>query len=220
MAKEKLNISEIFYSLQGEGSRAGLPCIFVRTQGCRLRCSWCDTAYALELKQSELMMSPNEIMNIIKSYKCRFVEFTGGEPLEQEGVYELMSHLCDEDYNVAVETSGYILLDKVDPRVIKILDIKCPGSGMHKKNNYDNISLLNLHDEVKFVIASREDYDFAKSVIIKYNLHQRVSNVLMSPAFYELETRQLAEWILADFLPVRMQVQMHKYIWHPDKRGV
>ena len=217
---KEYNISEIFYSIQGEGNRAGLPCVFVRLQGCRLRCSWCDTPYALDVNQVETLMTGDQIIKEIKKYDCNFIEFTGGEPLEQQGVAELMSELCNEDYTVAVETSGYISLKNLDSRIIKILDIKCPDSKMHKKNDYDNINYLSKNDEVKFVIASRTDFEWAINIIKQYNIFAKTASILISPAFGLVSNIELAEWILAESLPVKMQVQMHKYIWDPNKRGV
>lgn len=214
------NVSEIFYSIQGEGSRAGLPCTFIRMQGCRLRCSWCDTPYALELKQKEVEMSGQDILNKIEEIGCNFVEFTGGEPLEQELVKDLMRELCDRDYTVAVETSGYIDISDLDKRITKILDIKCPDSNMSKKNKYENIDSLTKNDEVKFVLASEKDYNWACEIVKKYQLPDRVNSVLFSPVFGKLDYKYLAERILADKLNVRMQLQLHKFIWEPDKRGV
>lgn len=220
LSKYNFNVSEIFYSIQGEGTRAGLPCVFVRLQGCRLRCSWCDTPYALEINQTETLMNGAEIIEKIKSYDCHFVEFTGGEPFEQAEIHQVMKHLVDLGFVLAVETSGYIDLAFADKRIIKILDVKCPGSGMSKKNKYENFEYLTKIDEVKFVIADRADYDFAKGICDKYSLGSKCDSILFSPVFGKLDNLQLAEWILADRLNVRMQVQMHKYIWHPDKRGV
>lgn len=221
MDKTKLlNINEIFYSIQGEGSRAGKPCIFIRLQGCRLRCTWCDTPYALELKEEVNLMTLAELEEKVKFYNCKFVEFTGGEPLEQENIYELMEYLCDNNYEVAIETSGYILLDRVDSRVIKIMDVKCPASKMHTKNKYENFNFLNKKDEIKFVIADRNDYEFAKDIISKYNLNDISENILFSPSFHDQDYKKLAEWILEDNLQVRMQLQLHKFIWSPEMRGV
>ena len=218
--EKEYNVSEIFYSIQGEGKRAGLPCIFIRMQGCRLRCSWCDTPYALEINKIEEIMTGHDIIDNIKKYNCDFIEFTGGEPLEQDGVNELMTKLCDDGYVVAVETSGYVNLKDVDKRVIKILDIKCPDSKMHKKNNYNNIDHLDNKDEVKFVVASKNDFDWAMEKIKELSILDRTVNILISPAFEKVRNIDLAEWILTESLPVRMQVQMHKYIWDPNKRGV
>jgi 7-carboxy-7-deazaguanine synthase len=216
----EFNISEIFYSIQGEGTRAGMPCVFVRLQGCRLRCSWCDTPYALEIKQVEQMMTSTEILEKIYSYNCKFIEFTGGEPFEQPNIHEIMKILCDEGFVVAVETSGYIDVSYIDTRIIKILDIKCPESGMSKKNNFNNLININSTDEVKFVIASKTDFDYAVNIINQYDLTKRTAAVILSPVFGKIENIDLAEWILGSGLNIRMQLQMHKYIWEPDKRGV
>ncbi len=216
----EFNISEIFYSIQGEGTRSGMPCVFVRLQGCRLRCKWCDTPYALEIKQIETIMTEQEIYNEIIKYDCNFIEFTGGEPLEQANIMRLMAKLCDEGFEVAVETSGYIDLSDLDARIIKILDIKCPDSLMHKKNNFDNINYLTSIDEVKFVIASISDYEYAKSITEKYGLVDKCNSVIFSPVFNSISNLQLAELILKDKLKVRFQLQIHKFIWDPNTRGV
>lgn len=217
---EKFKLSEIFYSIQGEGNRAGLPCVFVRFQGCRLRCNWCDTPYALQFNEGEFQMNSKEIINEIEKYNCNFVEFTGGEPLEQVGIIELMKELCDSNYIVAIETSGYLKVNDIDPRVIKILDIKCPDSKMHKKNDFANLNYITQNDEIKFVIASKKDFDWAVSFVKENRLLEKAAAILFSPAHKLIENIELAEWILAESLPIKMQLQMHKYIWHPNKRGV
>jgi 7-carboxy-7-deazaguanine synthase len=214
------NVSEIFYSIQGEGTRAGMPCVFIRMQGCRLRCVWCDTKYALEIGQKEIEMTGDEIIKEVEVFQCRFIEFTGGEPLEQPEIKSLMTYFCDNGYKVAIETSGYIDVSDLDKRVIKILDVKCPGSKMDKKNRYENMNFLEKHDEVKFVITDKTDYDFAKSITEKYDLTIRTSAVLFAPVFGNIDYKEFAEWILQDKLNVRMQLQLHKYIWEPNKRGV
>jgi 7-carboxy-7-deazaguanine synthase len=214
------NISEIFYSIQGEGTRAGMPCVFIRMQGCRLRCVWCDTKYALELGKKENEMSGYDIIQEVELYQCKFIEFTGGEPLEQPEIKPLMTYFCDNGFTVAIETSGYIDISDIDKRVIKILDIKCPGSKMDKKNRYENLNFLENHDEVKFVITDRIDYEFAKFIIEKYELTYRTSALLFAPVFDRIDYKELAEWILQDKLNVRMQLQLHKYIWEPNMRGV
>lgn len=215
----KFNINEIFYSIQGEGTRAGLPCVFVRFQGCTLRCKWCDTSYALEIKQIEKMMTPSEIINTILQYDCKLICITGGEPLYQKGVSEFLEMLCDLGYTVILETSGNIIISNLDRRIIKILDVKCPDSGMSKYNKYENFDYLSKNDEIKFVIASRKDYNFAKQIIKDYNLSNKTYNILLSPV-PEQNSKELAEWILEDALKVRMQLQLHKFIWSPDTRGV
>jgi 7-carboxy-7-deazaguanine synthase len=217
--REQFRVSEIFYSIQGEGTRAGMPCVFVRLQGCKLRCVWCDTPYALERRGGEVMTG-EQILERVRSYGCRFVEFTGGEPLEQWGSFKLMQLLCQEGYTVAVETGGHVSIELLDERVIRIVDVKCPSSRMVRLNYWGNLELLRAHDEVKFVIADRQDYEFARDVMERYRLPERVAAVLFSPAFGLLSPRQLAEWILQDRLPVRLQLQIHKYIWDPQQRGV
>ncbi len=215
-----LNISEIFYSIQGEGTRAGLPCVFVRLQGCNLRCVWCDTPYALEIKQIEQIMTFREILERIKSFNCNFIEFTGGEPLVQSNSIDLMNYLIENGYTVAIETSGSKLIDKLHPDIIKILDIKCPASNMSKFNKIENLKYLNKKDEIKFVISDRGDFDWAMDYISRNNTFAITENLLFSPVFGKLEPIVLSQWILATHLPIRLQLQIHKFIWEPDKRGV
>jgi 7-carboxy-7-deazaguanine synthase len=214
-----LSVNEIFYSIQGEGLRAGTRCVFVRLQGCSLRCVWCDTPYSLQHKGGT-PMSGTKIIEICRHYECNFIEFTGGEPLEQHAVLPLMSLLCDEGYTVAVETGGHIDCRYVDPRIIKIIDMKCPDSKMMSLNNYDNLTILQSHDEIKFVIASREDYEWAKKITADYDLTHKAAAVLFSAVFSTLEFKQLVEWILEDRLDVRFQLQVHKFVWDPNQRGV
>ncbi len=216
----KFNISEIFYSIQGEGTRAGLPCVFIRLQGCNLRCSWCDTSYALELNQKEMEMTSDEIINLVQSYNCNFIEFTGGEPLAQFNSVELINTFAQNNYTVAVETNGHFPLNHLDNKVIKIMDIKCPASKMDKFNNYNNINFLNKSDEIKFVVLDKSDFDWALAIIRKYELVHKVSSILISPVYGKLEYKQLAEWILETRLPLKMQLQIHKFIWEPNTRGV
>jgi len=211
-----LTINEIFFSIQGESSRMGLPCVFVRLTECDLRCTYCDTEYAFYEGNKQ---SLDAIIEQVQSYHCRLVEITGGEPLLQDEVYELMKRLCDLNYEVLLETGGHILVDKVDVRVKKIIDVKTPSSGMMKRNEYKNLQLATASDEIKFVIGNREDYDWSKEIIEHYHLTEKLT-VLFSPVFDELSLQQLAEWILADKLNVRFQVQLHKFIWHPQTRGV
>ncbi|MCO6465075.1 MAG: radical SAM protein [Bradyrhizobiaceae bacterium] len=215
-----LNINEIFYSVQGEGLRAGMPCVFVRLQGCKLRCVWCDTPYALDKRTPEQQMNVDELLERIKQYRCAFVEFTGGEPLEQPEILQVMTQLCDEGYTVAVETGGHMDITVVDPRVIRIVDVKCPGSMMTKHNRLENLDHLSRHDEVKFVIASRTDYEWAVDIVRRYALPEKIDTILFSPAFGLLPYLDLVQWILEDALPVRFQIQLHKHIWSPDTRGV
>jgi len=214
------SISEIFHSLQGEGVRAGERCVFIRLQGCSLRCSWCDTAYALDHKKGGFDMKGEEILSKIEEFDCNFIEFTGGEPLEQVNIYPLMTFLCDKGYTVAIETGGHINTQFVDTRVIKIIDMKCPDSKMSSLNNYDNLLLINAQDEVKFVLASRTDYLWAKQIVEQYQLINSCKAVLFSCVFNQLAFVDLAEWILEDRLDVKMQLQMHKFIWDPMARGV
>jgi len=222
--KDPLNlhfsISEIFHSLQGEGVRAGERCVFIRLQGCSLRCSWCDTAYALNHKKGGFDMKGEEILSKIEEFDCNFIEFTGGEPLEQVNIYPLMTFLCDKGYTVAIETGGHINTQFVDTRVIKIIDMKCPDSKMSSLNNYDNLLLINAQDEVKFVLGSRTDYLWAKQIVEQYQLVNSCKAVLFSCVFNQLAFADLAEWILEDRLDVKMQLQMHKFIWDPMARGV
>jgi 7-carboxy-7-deazaguanine synthase len=213
----RLRVNEIFHSIQGESTWAGRPCVFVRLTGCNLRCSWCDTEYAFyEGAQMEI----SAVMERVRAYACKLVELTGGEPLLQRGVYALIEALLAEEYEVLIETSGERDIGALDARVIRIMDLKCPDSGEAERNCWSNIEHLNRRDEVKFVIASRRDYEWAHRVISEYQLEARVNAILMSPAFGLIEPVMLANWILEDRLPVRMQLQMHKYIWAPDKRGV
>ena len=211
-----VKITEIFYSIQGESTYAGRPCVFVRLTGCPLRCTWCDTAYAFYGGRD---LTIDDIVDQVRAFACDLVEVTGGEPLSQPASLPLLSRLCDEGFEVLVETSGAIDTAGVDRRVHVILDVKCPGSGMTDRMYWPNLDRLAPHDEVKFVIKDRSDYEWARDVLHRYDLPARCT-VLMSPVFGDVEVRHLAEWILADKLPVRFQLQMHKYIWAPDMRGV
>ena len=212
-----LTINEIFYSIQGESSRAGQPCVFVRLTACDLRCSWCDTPYAFDEGRK---MSIDEVVASVEQHGCPLVEITGGEPLLQEDVYALMSKLGEAGKTVMLETGGHRSIARVPPDVLKIVDIKCPGSGEADRNDWTNLDALAPHDEVKFVIKDRRDYEFARDVIARHGLAGRIGAVLMSPVHGVLEPRILSEWILADRLPARLQVQLHKYIWTPTTRGV
>lgn len=211
-----LRVTEIFHSIQGESTHAGRPCVFVRLTGCPLRCTWCDTEYAF-YGGSE--WSIDTILDKVRSYECRLVEVTGGEPLAQPECTTLLTRLCDDGFTVLLETSGAIETAPVDPRVSIILDVKCPGSGMADRMHWPNVERLRAQDEAKFVIKDRADYEWAKATVARYNLDRRCT-VLFSPVFGTLDPRELAEWVLADRLPVRYQIQMHKYIWAPDMRGV
>lgn len=220
MLEHHFNVSEIFFSVQGEGSRAGMPCTFVRLQGCKLRCVWCDTPYALDKRVVASLMTGAEIIAEIERIGCSFVEFTGGEPLEQPEVLPLMTHFCDAGYTVAVETGGHMDVSSVDSRVVRIIDVKCPDSKMEPLNHWENLEALRSSDEIKFVLASRRDYEFARDVIQRYDLSRSTTAVLLSCVFGALEFKDVVEWILADKLDVRFQLQMHKFIWHPETRGV
>jgi len=211
-----MRITEIFHSIQGESSYAGQPCVFVRLTGCPLRCTWCDTDYAFYGGQE---CSIDEILAKVHTYGCRLVEVTGGEPLAQTESLPLMTRLCDTDYTVLLETSGAVDIAPVDPRVHVILDVKCPGSGMADRMHWPNLSKLTVKDEAKFVLADRTDYDWAREILAEHDVADRCT-VLFSPVFGSLGVRELADWILADKLPVRFQIQLHKYIWAPDMRGV
>lgn len=208
-ASNSLRISEIFFSLQGETSRVGLPTVFVRLTGCPLRCTYCDTTYAFTGGQS---MTLDAIMVEVARYAPRFVTVTGGEPLAQKNCLRLLRLLCDAGYEVSLETGGALDVSGVDARVVKVLDIKTPASGEVEKNLWSNLEHLNLHDEIKFVLCDEADYEWAKKVLQEHQLEQRC-DVLFSPAQGQLSARDVAEWILRDHLPVRMQVQLHKLLW-------
>lgn len=211
-----LKVNEIYLSVQGESSKAGLPCVFIRLTYCNLRCAYCDTEYAFYAGDDS---SIGEIISEVKRYNCKLVEITGGEPLVQTQSMDLMKRLCDDGYEVMLETGGSLSVKDVDPRVMIIMDLKCPSSGMLQKNFYENTNYLKPTDEVKFVIGNREDYEWAKEIIEKYNLVGK-NNILMSVVFGDLEPVTLVEWILEDKLNVRFQLQMHKFIWDPAVKGV
>ena len=217
---ESLTLNEIFYSIQGESTFAGQPCVFVRLTGCDLRCTYCDTEYAFyEGKKRTL----DAIIEEVGTHDCRLVEITGGEPLLQKRVHGLMSRLCDLGYTVLIETSGAHDISPIDPRVHRIMDLKCPGSGECGRNRMENLPLLQARDEVKFVIGSAEDYAWARGQVLagRDGWAGRVNAILFSPVFGRITPLDLATWLLADALPrVRMQIQMHKIIWEPTKRGV
>jgi 7-carboxy-7-deazaguanine synthase len=212
-----LQINEIFYSVQGESTHAGRLCVFVRLTGCNLRCTWCDTAYAF---YEGRRMPTEEVVATVKAYGCDLIEVTGGEPLLQDDVYSLMNTLLDDGLTVMLETSGSLDVSRVDPRVIKIMDLKCPRSGENERNLWSNLAHLTSRDEIKFVIAGRDDYKWARGAIAEHSLAACAGAILLSPAFGLINPRELAEWMLADRLPARMQLQMHKHIWPPDARGV
>jgi 7-carboxy-7-deazaguanine synthase len=211
-----VKVTEIFHSIQGESTYAGRPCVFIRLTGCPLRCTWCDTAYAFYGGRD---MTQDAIVDQVRAFDCGLVEVTGGEPLSQPASLPLLTRLCDEGFDVLLETSGAIDTIGVDRRVRVILDMKCPGSGMTDRMHWANLTRLAPHDEVKFVIKDRADYEWMRDMVCRHNLPARCT-VLVSPVFGEADARYLAEWILADKLPVRFQLQMHKYIWAPDMRGV
>lgn len=211
-----LRISEIFYSLQGETRTVGLPTVFVRLTGCPLRCRWCDTEHAF--KGGELL-SIEAVLEQVAQFSPRFVTVTGGEPLGQKACLQLLTALADQGYEVSLETSGAITLAQVDARVVKVMDLKPPASGESHRNLYDNIPLLDKKDQLKFVIADRDDYQWSVAKLIEYNLADRVSDVLFSPVSETMSSEQLAGWILEDRLPVRFQLQLHRVIWG-DRIGV
>jgi 7-carboxy-7-deazaguanine synthase len=208
-----LQISEIFYSLQGESNTVGLPTVFVRLTGCPLRCGYCDTTYAFSGGEE---MSLDAVLERIASFGRKQITVTGGEPLAQESCLELLTSLCDRDYLVSLETSGAVDISAVDPRVIKVMDIKTPGSGEAEKNLFSNITHLTRSDQIKFVICDEADYIWAKD-IIQQNSLETISEILMLPAYGEQNPTELAEWILADRLPVRFQMQLHKQLWGDAK---
>lgn len=212
-----LNLIEIFASVQGETSFAGFPTTFVRLAACNLRCSWCDTPYSFG-KGTPYPISA--ITGEVEKNKCRHVCITGGEPLLQKNVHLLMSTLCDKGYTLSLETGGSLSISQVDPRVHVILDIKCPGSGMSNKNDWSNICLLKQKDEVKFVILDEDDYLFSKRICEEHKIFGQAGSVLFSPVHGKLDPKDLLAWILRDKIPVRLNLQLHKFIWHPETKGV
>ena len=212
-----LTINEIFHSIQGESTHTGRPCVFVRLTACDLRCSWCDTPYAFTEGQK---MSLDEVVRQVDAFGCGLVEITGGEPLLQRDVYPLMDRLLAAGRTVMVETGGHISVEQVPAPVIKIVDVKCPGSGESHRNDWGNLDRLAPHDEVKFVIKDRADYEYARDVVAKHRLSERVAAVLFSPVHGVMDAKELAAWILEEKLEVRLQLQAHKFIWGADVRGV
>ena len=212
-----LTVNEIFHSIQGESRRAGEPCVFVRLTACDLRCSWCDTPYAFH---EGAKRSVEDVVAEVERYGCPLVEVTGGEPLLQEDVYPLMERLLERGHTVMLETGGHRSIARVPSAVLKIVDVKCPGSGESHRNHLENLALLSAHDEVKFVLKDRADYEFARDVVAAHNLPARAGAVLFSPVHGVLDARVLSEWVLADRLAVRVQLQLHKFIWSPETRGV
>ena len=213
-----LRVTEIFRSVQGESTHAGRPCAFVRLTGCPMRCTWCDSEYTFKGGER---VSVDDVMRQVRAYGCQLVEVTGGEPLAQKGAFELIRRLCDEGFEVLVETGGYVSTEGLDARAKVILDVKCPASGEAERNHWPNLGRLRAdRDEVKFVVADRADWDFARGVIEKYDLRRRALAVLVSPVWGVTDLRELADLVASSGLDVRMQLQLHKYIWGPEARGV
>lgn len=210
----RLKITEIFFSLQGEALTVGIPTTFVRLTGCPLRCSYCDTAYAFSGGE---WMSVDEILDRVAAERTRYVTVTGGEPLAQKACFGLLNSLCDAGYSVSLETSGALDVSAVDPRVVKVMDIKTPGSGEEARNRLDNLDFIGPNDQLKFVICDQQDYEWSRNFLDRHDLAERCE-VLFSPSFAQLPASDLADWILRDALPVRMQMQMHKLLWG-DQRG-
>jgi len=217
MTNGHIAITEIFSSIQGESSLVGIPTVFIRTAGCNLRCQWCDTPHAFEPGQP---YSVEALVGVVEDFGYRHVCITGGEPLLQENIHALMGQLCDRGSIVSLETGGNVAIASIDPRVHVVLDIKCPGSGMADRNLWDNLDNLLPHHEVKFVILDHDDYEYAKEICYSHDLFEKVKTVLFSPVFGELAPAQLVDWILDDNLPARLNLQIHKFIWSPEARGV
>ena len=212
-----LTVNEIFHSIQGESTHTGRPCVFVRLTGCDLRCVWCDTPYAFHEGRK---LDVDEVVAAVEQYRCDLVEITGGEPLLQEDVYPLMDRLLATGATVLLETGGHVSVARVPVAVVKVVDVKCPGSGECDRNAWDNLSRLTDRDQVKFVIADRVDYEFARDVVRRHTLETRCGTVLFSAVHDLLPPARLAEWMLADRLPVRLQIQLHKHLWGAETRGV
>lgn len=210
-----LRITEIFFSLQGETKTVGLPTVFIRLTGCPLRCSYCDTAYAFHGGKN---ITLDQILTTVRSYKARYVTVTGGEPLAQPACRALLTALCDEGYQVSIETSGALTIENIDERVSVVMDLKTPSSLEASRNLYSNIAFLRAHDQVKFVIGDEADYQWAKFKLDEYALTEKVDEVLFSPTFEKISATDLADWIVRDNLPVRMQLQLHKILWN-DAQG-
>ena len=213
-----LRVTEIFRSIQGESTRAGRPCTFVRLTGCPMRCTWCDSEYTFTGGEH---FSIDEVMKQVGDFACRLVEVTGGEPLAQREAFDLIKRLCDERYEVLIETGGYVSTEDLDPRANVILDVKCPASGEAERNHWPNLTRLRSdRDEVKFVVADRSDWDYVRKVVADYDLESRAGAILISPAWEQIDLPELANWIVTSGMKARMQLQMHKYIWGPDRHGV
>lgn len=212
-----LTVNEIFYSIQGESTRAGTPCVFVRLTACDLRCRWCDTAYAFHQGTKR---SVDDVVADVEAFECQTVEITGGEPLLQEDVYPLMERLLERGRTVLIETGGHRSIARVPTGVVRIVDVKCPGSGESHRNDWENLNLMTSRDEVKFVIQNRQDYEFALEVVRGRQLHVKCGAILFSPVHGTMDPKTLSEWMLADRVPARLQLQIHKLIWSPTQRGV
>ncbi len=212
-----LTVNEIFYSVQGESTYAGWPCVFVRLTGCDLRCTWCDTEHAFH---EGLRQDVARVLEVVEAHGCPLVQVTGGEPLLQDDVYPLMERLLAVERTVLLETGGHRSTERVPAQVVIVLDVKCPGSGEAGRMCWANLDRLRAHDEVKFVVADRADYEYARDVIARYDLVRRAAAVHLSPVHGALEPWALASWVLKDRMPARVQLQLHKYIWAPDARGV
>jgi len=212
-----LTVNEIFYSIQGESTYAGRPCVFVRLTACDLRCSWCDTPYAFHEGRKRPV---EDVLAEVERFECTLVEVTGGEPLLQDDVYPLMESLLERGATVLLETGGHCSTERVPASVVTILDVKCPGSGEAHRNDWSNLERLRPHDEVKFVVTDRADYEYARDVITRRGLAARAAAVHVSPVHGVMDARTLSEWVLADKLPARVQLQLHKFIWDPATRGV
>ena len=212
-----LTINEIFHSIQGESTHAGRPCVFVRLTACDLRCSWCDTTYAFHEGHK---MSVDEVLRRVDAYGCDVVEITGGEPLLQKDVYPLMRQLLDRGRTVMLETGGHLSVEEVPEGVIRVIDVKCPGSGESARNHWANLDRLRPTDEIKFVVCDRADYEYAREIVERRRLLGRCGAVLFSPVHGVLDAKALAAWVLEDRLPVRVQLQIHKFIWDATTRGV
>ena len=213
-----LRVTEIFRSIQGESTHAGRPCTFVRLTGCPMRCTWCDSEYTFT---GGVHLSLDDVMRQVRDFGTPLVEVTGGEPLAQREAFDLITRLCDEGYEVLIETGGYVSTEDVDKRARIILDVKCPGSGEAERNHWANLYRLRSdRDEVKFVVTDRADWEYAQKIIKEYELESRAKSVLISPAWDQISLKDLAEWIAASGMNLRMQLQIHKYIWGPDVHGV
>jgi len=213
-----LRVTEIFLSIQGESTHAGRPCTFVRLTGCPMRCTWCDSEYTFTGGE---WLSLEAVMEQVRAFGCRLVEVTGGEPLAQREAFTLIERLCDAGYEVLIETGGYVSTEGVDARASLILDVKCPASGEEARNHWPNLERLRPdRDEVKFVIANRDDWDYARAVVTRYELERRALAILLSPVWGEVELREMADWIATSGMNIRMQLQLHKQVWGPEARGV